>query len=327
MIASDLVRAAAVAAVPMVMLLFGFSFPLILVVVAVVGLFSTVFRPATNSLLPKLVQSDSDQDANGLISASNSAIQMVSNAIGGLLIGLAGVLLGLFYTTFTYVISAVMIFLIVVPQSLTDGGTVSGSLVSDFKDGLRYMLRNKAVLETTVSQTFLNFFGTMVGAFLVVYVTSHLNESGTFFGFLVAALGLGIAAGSLAVGRLNTIAYAGKLFVLTSAGFGATIISLTFIASAQLAILIIVLMGICLGLFNTTFYSVMQLVVPNEILGRILSVDEVGSFAAVPMGQIAAGLLISMSGIVFNYVVAGSGVLLKVFVMVFLKDLRDFRYA
>jgi hypothetical protein len=86
-------------------------------------------------------------------------------------------------------------------------------------------------------------------------------------------------------------------------------------------------MGVCLGLLNTTFYSTMQLVVPNEILGRVLSVDDVGSYAAVPVGQIVAGLLISMSGIVFNYLVAGVGVLLTVSVMFFLKDLRNFRYG
>ena len=327
MITSDLVRSAAVVAVPIVMISSGFSFPLILLVVAIVGLFSTVFRPATNSLLPKLVPSELVQDSNGLISASNSVVQMVSNAVGGLLIGLAGVLLGLFYNTITYVISAAMIFLIVVPRNLTKDGAISSSFVSDFKDGLRYIMRNMGVLEITLSATFLNFFGTMVSAFFVVYVTGHLNQSGTFFGFLVAALGLGVAIGSLTVGWLNAVAYAGKVFMLTAAGFGITTILLTFIGTAQLAILIVILMGVCLGLLNTTFYSVMQLVVPNEVLGRVLSVDEVGSVAAIPMGQIVAGLLISMSGIVFNYLVAGIGVLLTVSVMAFLKDLRNFRYG
>ena len=327
MITSDLVRSAAVLAVPIIMVSFGFSFPLILLVVAVVGLFSTVFRPATNSLLPKLVASELVQDSNGLISASNSVVQMVSNAIGGLLIGFAGVLLGLFYNTITYVISAAMIFLIVVPRNLTNDKAISSSFVSDFKDGLQYITKNRGVLEITLSATFLNFFGTMVSAFFVVYVTGHLNESGTLFGFLVAALGLGVAIGSLTVGWLNAVAYAGKVFMLTAAGFGITTILLTFIGTAQLAILIVILMGACLGLLNTTFYSVMQLVVPNEVLGRVLSVDEVGSVAAIPMGQIVAGLLISMSGIVFNYLVAGVGVLLTVSVMAFLKDLRNFRYG
>jgi len=327
MIASDLVRACAVAAVPLVLIWRGFSLPLILVVVAIVGLFSTVFRPATNSLLPRLVPAKSVQDANGVISASNSVVQMISNALGGVLIGLAGVLLGLFYNTITYVISAVMIFLIVVPPHLNNGPTQKSSFWDDFKDGLRYISKNKPVLETTISSTVLNFFATMVGSFFVVYVTTYLNESGTFFGFLVAALGLGLAGGSLIIGRLNTVAYAGRLFILGSAGFGLGTLVLTWVGTPEFAVVVVALMGICLGLINTTFFSLMQLVVPNEILGRVLSVDEVGSFAAIPLGQIAAGLLISSSGIVFSYLVSGAGVVVTAVAMVFLKDLRNFRYA
>jgi MFS family permease len=327
MIVSDLIRAAAVAAVPIVMLWDGFSFPLVLVVVAVVGFFSTVFRPATNSLLPNLVPAGSVQDANSIMSASNSLIQMISNAVGGLLIGLAGVVLGLFYNTLTYVISAAMICLIVVPRHLVNKPTVRGSLVSDFNEGLGYMLRNKAVFEATVSGTFLNFFATMVVTFFVVYVTSYLKGSGAFFGFLVASLGLGIAIGSLVVGKLNTVGYAGKLFILASGGFGVTTLMLAVVHNALQALVAVAMMGACLGLLNTTYFSVMQLVVPNEVLGRVLSVDEVGSFAAIPAGQIVAGILISSSGIVFNYLTAGAGVVLTVLVMFSLRDLRNFRYG
>jgi DHA3 family macrolide efflux protein-like MFS transporter len=327
MIASDLIRAAFVAAIPVLLIWKGFSLPMVLVVVGIVGVFSTIFRPATNSLLPMLVPGESVQGANGLISASNSIVQMISNAVGGLLIGLAGVTLGLFYNTATYVVSALMIFLIVVPPHLRDGGTRNSTFLSDFKDGLQFIRKNKAVFESTVSATLLNFFATMVGSFFVVYVSGHLMESGTFFGFLVAALGLGIAGGSLVVGRLNTVSYAGNLFIISSIGFGLTTILLASTRSLQLAVIFVASMGVCLGLINTTFFSVMQLVVPNEILGRVLSVDEVGSFAAIPLGQIVAGLVISGSGIAFNYLIAGTGIILTAIAMMFLKDLRNFRYV
>lgn len=328
MIASDLVRAVSVAAIPVFLILKGFSLPLVLVVVGVVGLFSTVFRPATNSLLPNLVPGEAVQSANGMISGSNSVVQMISNAIGGLLIGLAGVTLGLFYNTATYLVSAAMIFMIAVPPHLTNGGARSGStFLSDFKEGLAFIRKNKAVLETTVSFTVVNFFATMIGSFFVVYVSRHLVESGTFFGFLVAALGLGIAVGSLAVGRLNTVGYAGKLFIVGSAAYGVGSILLAMTSVPLVAIIIAAAMGIALGLINTTFFSLMQLVVPNEILGRILSVDEVGSFAAIPLGQIVAGLLIASAGIELNYLIAGGGVIITATAMLFLKDLRNFRYT
>ena len=231
---------------------------------------------------------------------------------------------------FNYVdlaVLALMIFLIVVPPHLRDGGTRNSTFLSDFKEGLQFVRKNKAVFESTVSATLLNFFATMVWSFFVVYVSGHLMESGTFFGFLVAALGLGIAGGSLVVGRLNTVSYAGYLFIISSIGFGLTTILLASTRSLHLAVIFVGSMGVCLGLINTTFFSVMQLVVPNEILGRVLSVDEVGSFASIPLGQIVAGLVISGSGIAFNYLIAGTGIILTAIAMMFLKDLRNFRYV
>lgn len=328
MIASDLVRAISVAAIPVFLILKGFSFPLVLTVVGIVGLFSTVFRPATNSLLPKLVPGEAVQSANGIISGSNSVVQMISNAVGGLLIGFAGVTLGLFYNTGTYLVSAAMIAMIAVPSHLTIRGTrAHATYLSEFREGLSFIRRNKAVLETTVSFTVINFFGTMIGSFLVVYVSRHLVESGTFFGFLVAALGLGIAVGSLMVQKLNTVGYAGKLFIAASAAYGVGATLLVMTRLPLVAILITAAMGMALGFTNTTFFSLMQLVVPNEILGRILSVDEVGSFAAIPLGQIVAGLIIASAGIEFNYLMAGAGVIITATAMLFLKDLRNFRYT
>ena len=93
-----------------------------------------------------------------------------------------------------------------------------------------------------------------------------------------------------------------------------------------MAIAIAASLGILLGLLNTTFYSIIQLVVPNEVLGRVLSVDEVGSYAAIPLGQVAAGVLIQSTGIVSTYLVAGIGIVLTSVVGAFLKDMRNLRY-
>ena len=327
MIISDLARAALVFSVPVYLIWRGFSFPLVLAIVVLVSVCSTVFRPATNSLLPMLVSGESVQDANGLISATNSLVQMVANAVGGLLIGLAGVVFGLFYNVLTYILSASLIFLILVPPHLTNGATPrTTSFATDFKEGLRYMRKNTGVFEATLSATFLNFFGTMVGSFLVIYVAEHLKANGSYFGLLLAALATGLAAGSLAVWRLRTVRYAGKLFAFTSIVFGLGSTLLGLIHSTEWAVPIVACMGLALGLMNTTFFSIIQLVVPNEILGRVLSVDEVGSYAAIPIGQIVAGVLISTSGIVVNYLAAGLGIILTGIAMLFLSDLRNLKY-
>lgn len=325
MISSDLVRAAAVATIPVLYAFKGFNLPLIIAAVTIVGVFSTIFRPATNALLPTLVEEAGVQDANGLITASNSISQMGTNAVGGVLIVLAGVHLGLAYNSATYLLSALMLALMV-GSAIPASKTVRVPFVTQMKEGLLYIGRNKAILETTVASTFLNLFATMIVPFSVVYVNVYLNAGASFYGYFLASIGLGLAAGSLLVGRLGAVRFAGKLFVLASLGFGAGTIGLVLTRSTLLAIAIAASLGILLGLLNTTFYSIIQLVVPNEVLGRVLSVDEVGSYAAIPLGQVAAGVLIQSTGIVSTYLVAGIGIVLTSVVGAFLKDMRNLRY-
>jgi DHA3 family tetracycline resistance protein-like MFS transporter len=327
MIVSDLVRAVTVAMIPIYLVWRGFDLLFTVAAVILVAVFSTIFRPATNALLPTIVPGEAVQDANGLISASNSMTQMMANAVAGILVVLTGVVLGLVYNTLTYLVSALMIFLMVVPRCVLSSETLGKSVATDVREGLRFMVRNKAILGTTLGSTVLNFFATMIMPFLVVYVSVHLVANASVYGILLAGLSLGMAAGSMLVGRLKTVGFAGKLMVFASVGFGLATIGLASLRSTTLSIILTVSMGLALGLLNTTFFSVIQLVVPNDVLGRVLSIDEVGSYAAIPLGQIAAGLLIEKSGIVATYMVAGFGILITAMTMLLLKDLRNLRYV
>jgi MFS family permease len=325
MITSDLVRAAAVAIIPVFYAFRGFNLILIIVAVTIVGVFSTIFRPATNALLPTIVDEGKIQDANGLITASNSMSQMGANAVGGVLIALAGVHLGLAYNSATYLVSALMITLMFT-STLSTNKTSQPPFVAQVKEGLLYIGRTKAILETTITSTFLNLFATMIVPFSVVYVNVFLNASASFYGYFLASIGFGLAVGSLLAGRIRAVKFAGKLFIFASLGFGLATVSLVVVRNAFFAIAIAASLGILLGLLNTTFFSIVQLVVPNEVLGRVLSVDEVGSYAAIPLGQIAAGIMIQSTGIVSTYLLAGVGIIVTAVAGAFLRDLRNLQY-
>ena len=73
-------------------------------------------------------------------------------------------------------------------------------------------------------------------------------------------------------------------------------------------------------------YSALQLTVPNEVLGRVFSVDEVGSYASVPAGQIVGGLLIQGAGIAVDFAVAGVGLFISTMLLLGVRDFRRFAY-
>jgi hypothetical protein len=68
-----------------------------------------------------------------------------------------------------------------------------------------------------------------------------------------------------------------------------------------------------------------QLIVPTEMQGRYFGVDQLGSFAVVPVGQVVGAFLISSRGVQFDYLVAAVGIILSSIVFLLTKDLRGLK--
>jgi len=339
MIACDLARSAAVVIIPVYMFFEGFNLAVILAVVLAISLFSTLFRPAARAIMPLLVQSDLIPRANGLMTAAESLANSASLGIGGVMIELIGASMSLFYNTATYLISATMIFLILVPSSATvkaqagvqaqsekTAAAKKTSLLSDVREGVRFMLGKKAILEMTVTASVINFFFTMGTNFLVVYEAKFLlTSSGLIYGILLASFSLGSAVGALVMGRLNAFNHAGKVLIACNVGFGLGTLGMILLHNVAFAVSMLFAAGLALGLSIVLYFSIIQTVVPGHVLGRVISADEVGSFAAIPLAQIAGGLIIQFYGIIPDFEVAGIGLLLTGLASLFLKDLRTFK--
>jgi predicted MFS family arabinose efflux permease len=129
-------------------------------------------------------------------------------------------------------------------------------------------------------------------------------------GYLMAAIGVGALGGALALSmktpgeKRSLLLITGSLFVngaaLTAvAAFrsGAAIMALLFVYGASM----IAGMALC----NTTI----QRRLPDSIRGRVLSMYTFAFFAAIPFGNLAAGLAAEKRGIVGAVLILGGGVL------------------
>jgi MFS transporter, DHA3 family, macrolide efflux protein len=341
MIACDLARAAAVTIIPVYTFLAGFNLWVIVVVTLAVGAFSTLFRPAARAIMPLLVSVESIQDANGLMSASESLANTISLAAGGLLIAAIGASTTLFYNSATYVVSAVMIFLILMPSAKSNSvspakeGTIQEqnvadpshgtSFLSEIREGLRFMRDHMGILEITLISTVLNFFFGMSLNFAAVYATAFLHADATIYGLILAAFSFGNAIGSLIVGRINALRHAGRVLIIASLGFGFATLGLIVLRNYVFASAMSFSLGFALGICITLYFSIVQTLVPPNLLGRVISVDEVGSFAALPLAQVFGGVVIQIYGIVPDFEIAGIGLIACGIVSIFLKDMRNLK--
>jgi len=329
MVASDLVRLTVMAFLAAALYLTGFSLFLILAVMVVVYSFTALFTPASQAILPRIVSPEQLEDGNGVLSALVQTGYTVGAGVGGLAIVFFGAVAGLGINAATYAISALLLFQIAATAGRIQGRSAPSerSFRKDLGEGLQYMRAHRPILEVTLGFLPGNFLITMVASFFVVYAATLYSGNTAAFGFIVAGSAGGAAVGALLVGRLRARRFAGVLMGASVVMQGGAIALLVVGRTLPVSLSGAILLGLTIGLINTVYYSTMQAIVPNEVLARVLSIDSVGSFVAIPAGLIVGGVLAATHGILFTYSIAAVGVFVNGLVLLALPGVRSLRYG
>ena len=327
MMVADALRAATLVAFSLTLILFGFQLSVVLGAVFVLGMGQSLFRPAINSFLPTAVAKDQLGAANGLFTAAQEVTSIAGSPLGGILIAVVGVAATLALNGASYVVSAVMIVLVYLsfPGSPESAAPKKPSFMQQLRGGFTYINGERGLLKLTLASFGANFFLSLFFTFLVIYVTENLHQTAFVFGALGAAGGAGFGLGSLLVSRLRPERRFGVWFAVPWGIAGLGILGLVFFPGTVSAGAFLFTLTAFGGFGNTTFFTGVQRFVPPEVLGRYLSIDEVGSLAASPAGQVAGGLVIAAYGLNADFIVAALGTAAFSFSLLLFSDVRSLR--
>ncbi len=303
LIGSDVLRSAAVCG-----LLFAAQgpeyLPLIYVFTILQFLISSIFEPARNAIMPSILYRHQLIIGNTLSSVTWSAMLAIGAICGGLVAELFGTEIALIIDALTFLLSAFLVTLVVVPEKPRSEIGQPARVVQDksqrtFVDGLRYLLRHpataaalfvKSAQSITSSDTLLIIYGTQVFV---------LGDQGiTSMAILWAAFGLGAIIGPLITNKFSddSVRVLRRLII---SGFAMIVIGwLLWGLAPSLEILALAVtvraMG---GSVNWTYSSVIiQQIVPDEYLGRMFSLDFAGFELMQSIGIVVIGLLIDAVG-------------------------------
>lgn len=282
---------------------------------AIVVISSTLFRPAYNSSLPRIVETRLLGRANGLIYATAALASVAATlVVGGLLTVLPtayafGIPFLLFFATQA-------ILLTVDADLAAPKGGKRRAVWTEAKDGFVYLGRRRELLEITVAALLVNFLAAVALVELGLYVGLWLGLSaGIWYGAIVAASTLGVAAGFLLIPRVRFEPHAGRWVILLTSLMGVALLALGLVRTIWLALPIMFVYGMMPGMIQTVVLSTIQATVPDAMMGRVFSADEVGSYALVPVGQSAGGLLTLAVGVQGTFLSAGGAICLAGLVM------------
>ena len=269
---------------------------------------STMFRPAYNTSIPRFVARADLGAANGLIYAVAAILTLAATLLVGVVIAAGSVLysLGIPFALFF----GTQLSLLFVDRNLSvERKGPTRSVLHEAGVGYRYLARRRDLLELTISALVVNFLSALALVEVGVYLHGWLGlTNGIWYGALVAVLTAGTAIGFTIAPRLRFEPRAGRLMILVIFLMGVSLLAFGLVHSIWYALPIAFVYGLMPGIFMTIFLSTVQSTVPDEMMGRVFSADEVGSYALVPVGQFAGGILVVLIAVQGTYLTAGGAV-------------------
>ncbi len=276
MILADVLRAATV---PFFLLARDASFvPLIYGLVLIQVSISAFFEPARSAVLPNLVTKEELLSANALMSVTWSLTLAFGSALGGLVIAAFGTDVAFVLDSLTFLASAALIGRIAIESrpGRVDALSWTRGFV-DLKDGLAYVIRERAVGSLVLVKSGVGLAGGMVLLLTVLGERefSVAGKAAAGIGLLFGARGIGTALGPF-LGRAISGYHEPAMRRLIGFGFmQAALFLVLFSRAERLWVALLLLLCAHVGTsVNWVFSTVLlQLRVPDELRGRVFSAE------------------------------------------------------
>ena len=266
------------------------------------------FDAAEFAAIPSLVPSSDDLvTANGRVQASYSAAQIAGPLLAGLLITVAPVQQVLWVDAASFLVSAGTLALIGASFNAPRDQEARRAIRQEILDGLRYVLGHPILRNISAMMALINLVGATVYTQLVVFAKRQLDASDSRVALLYAAGSAGVVLLSLAAGPVR------RRLSFSVAALGALMLDgllTVMLAATRWYWVALVLWAAISGLgifFNINTGSLRQQIVPNHLLGRVLSIAGVLAWSAIPVGALAGGWAVERTGsVALVYAVIGA---------------------
>jgi MFS family permease len=311
LVTGDLVRALALASLPLAWALDVLTLAQMFAVALVIGVCTVFFDVAYQSYLPDIVEPEHIGEGNAKLQASQSVAMIGGPALAGGLIKLVGAPLTVGLDALSFVWSAFFVRRIRHVDT-PPPRDARRPLVAEIREGLSFVLTNPLLWRITACTGTSNFFSSMTGALLVLYCLRELDLDAGHVGIAMGLGAVGGLVGAVCTPQINawlgegrTIPLAALVWIPAGALMplaGTVIPPMAALTASSLVITFAVVV------YNVTQVSFRQRLCPRPLLGRMNASIRFIVWGTMPIGSLAGGVLGEALGIrpVFWIGVAGS---------------------
>jgi MFS family permease len=297
LIAGDLGRAGLLASIPIAYALDALTIWQLYVVGFFVGICTVFFDVAYQSYLPSLVAREQLVEGNSKLEISRSGAQLGGPAIAGVLIEVLRAPVAILVDAISFLASGLFVLGIGkreenVPTRAERRETKS-SMRQELGEGLRWVLGNPYLRTIASCTATFNFFGSLMGAILIVYLVRSLDMSPSMIGLIFAIANVGYLIGALTSNRIAAKIGVGPAIIAGGlCGIAMLLVPLApqnaddafpYLVTAE------AIVGFGVVLYNVTQVSLRQAITPERLQGRMNSVMRFIVWGVMPLGTLLGG--------------------------------------
>jgi MFS family permease len=190
------------------------------------------------------------------------------------------------------------------------------SVGDELKSGVSYVRHHESLGALIVLAAATTFLGFALLTFLPIFAQKVFHEGADTYSHLMAFSGAGSIVGALLVAWLGKYKKMGVTALVVQAVYGALIIGFAVSRTLWISDILLFLTGAALMVVFSTVTSLVQLIAPNDMRGRVMSIYMLAFRGGMPLGSLVSGWLAGPLGA--PMVIGINGVLLVMVAAYFL---------
>ncbi len=254
----------------------------------VTGVAQSFGGPAFQSLIPSLVPRRELPNAIALNSIQFNLSRILGPLIAGVTLAALGmaVCFALNGVSFLFVVAA----LLAIRTSLAPSQSGERrSLFEEMRTGVSYVRARPALVALMVLGFLSTFLGLPLQTLLPVIVRQIFNGQAPEYSHMMAFSGAGAVSGALIFAWMSRHGRMGRTALIMLGLFGLIVVAFSFSRAMWLSEALLFVGGVCMIIMASSMTSLAQLIAPDDMRGRVMSVYMVAFRGGMPLGNLIAG--------------------------------------
>jgi MFS family permease len=277
----------------------------LLILGAVQAVINGFDMPARQSFLGQMIDDRADlPNAIALNSSIVNSARLIGPVIAAVLVSLWGEGWCFAIDAASYI--AVIVSLLMMRVAKRPPAPRGGHVLAELADGLRYVWHLPLVRAVLLLLAVSSVVGGAYGALMPVVAATTLHGGPHTLGFLMGSAGCGALISALYLASRRTVLGLPTVINRCALGLGVGLVSLELATTMWLAMPVMFVIGMAMIMQLSATNTLVQTLVDDKMLGRVISLYAVAFFGGAPVGALLEGALASRIGAIHTFAIAGA---------------------